>query len=136
MTITFRLDDEATVRANLQKLAERDELPTGSLLLVLADADANATLAVAVDDVPPDLPQDERVRTLGPFMRKLREQVGVDGVVLVVARDGTPHVDDGDLAWHDAFAGTTRTARLACHGVYVVTPAGVSRVRPGARDAA
>lgn len=72
MTTTLRLDDEAAVHRSLEALAEQGELPPGSLLVFLADDDARATLSVGIDEVPRDPPQDQRVGTLGPFLRRLR----------------------------------------------------------------
>ncbi|PSL02180.1 hypothetical protein CLV30_111135 [Haloactinopolyspora alba] len=136
MTITFRLDDEAAVHANLEILAEHGELPPDSLLVLLGDADSRVIMAVAVDDLPADPPQDERVRILAPFLRRLREDIDVDGVALVIARRGTTQVGGGDLGWYDAFTGCAGTARLSCHGVYLATPSGVRHVRPGSSEAA
>lgn len=136
MTNTFRLDDEAAVHANLEILAEQGELPPGSLLVLLGDTDSRVIMAVAVDDLPEDPPQDERVRILAPFLRRLREDIDVDAVALVISRRGTARVGGGDLGWHDAFTGCAGTARLSCHGVYLATPSGVRQVRPDTREVA
>ncbi len=136
MTITFRLDDEAAVHANLEIFAEQGDLPPGSLTLLLADTDCRLTMAVMVEDVPADPPQDERIRMLAPLLRQLRDHGDVDGVLLVVARDGSTQIDGGDLAWHDAFTGPAQTAHLTSHGIYLATPSGVRRVRPGTSRAA
>lgn len=136
MTTPFRLTDEAAVHAHLDILAEQGELPPDSLLLLLCGADATVTVAVAVDDLPPDPPQHERVRILAPFLRRLRDNVGAEGVLLVVARRGALQADGGDWAWHDAFAGGARTARLTSYGVYLATASGVRRLRPEAREVA
>jgi hypothetical protein len=50
--------------------------------------------------------------------------------------DGALRVNGDDLGWHDAFVGTSRIAHLICHGIYVVAPAGVTRVRPDTLNAA
>ncbi len=136
MTNRFRLDDEAAVRTNLELLAEQGDLPSGSLLVMLGDAHSRIVIAVAIDDVPPDPPQDERVSLLGPFLRQVREHPDVHGALLVVARAGSAQVGMSDLAWHDAFDGSSRIAGLTAHGVYLATPSGVRRVSPRAREAA
>jgi hypothetical protein len=115
----------------LPALAAPDELRPGSLLVALTDDHANPCTAVAVDDVPADPPQHSRVRALVPLLRFVAAELGSAGALLAVARHGDPRAQGGDLAWHDAFAGTSRIAGLACHGTYVVTPAGIRRVRPG-----
>lgn len=87
MRSRFQLDDEAAVITNLEHLAERGELLSGSLLLLLADVHHTIVFAIGVDDVPPDPPQHERVQTLGPFLRRLRADVDViHGALLVVVR--------------------------------------------------
>ena len=136
MTVDFRLDDEAAVRANVYPLLGQRHLAPRSLLVLFADSEAAAIMAVAVDDVPPDPPRVDRVRTLGPLVRRLRDHLGADGALLIISRPGSPDVGAGDLAWRDAFAGATQTAHLVYHGVYVVTTAGVAVLRAGALDAA
>lgn len=129
MDFTIRLDREVDAIRYLRAIAGAGELRPGSLLVVTSDGDACAQTSVAVDDVPCDPPQYSRVQALGPLLRLIADR-GFPGVLLAVARHGDPATQGGDLAWHDAFAGTARTAGLACHGTYVVTPTGIRRVRP------
>lgn len=129
MDAKTRLDREADAIRYLSCIVQAGELRPGSLLVVITDVDATAETAVAVDDVPHDPPQYARVQALGPLLRHLADG-GYPGVLLAVARQGHPSTQGGDLAWHDAFAGTAKMAGLTCHGTYVVTPTGIRRVRP------
>lgn len=131
MDTTPRVDVEPDAIRYLATAAAVGELHPGSLLVALTDDEARVEVAVAVDDVPVDPPQHSRVRALGPLLRHLESAFGFGGALLAVARHGDPRTQGGDLAWHDAFAGTTRMAGLACHGTYVVTPTGIRRVKPG-----
>ncbi|MGH8777088.1 MAG: hypothetical protein ACRDWI_18725 [Jiangellaceae bacterium] len=126
---TIRLDREIDAVAHLTAITTAGELPSRSLLVVFTDDDAMPVLAVGIDDVPVDPPQHARFQALRPLLH-LGAGHGYGGALLAVARRGDPRAQGGDLAWHDAFATTTRNAGLACHGTYVVTPAGIRRVRP------
>jgi hypothetical protein len=105
------------------------ELRPGSLLVACTDADDHPGTIVAVDEVPADPPQHSRVRALGQLLELIAAS-GHCGGLLAVSRRGECRVHGGDLAWHDAFAATSRGAGLGCHGTYLVTPAGMCRVRP------
>ncbi|HEU0212613.1 MAG TPA: hypothetical protein VFR13_00915 [Jiangellaceae bacterium] len=129
MDTTIRLGREADAIRYLTCIVRAGELQPGSLLVVVTDLDTCVESALAVDGVPHDPPQYSRVQALGPLLRLVAEH-GHAGVLLAVAREGDPRAQGGDLAWHDAFAGTAGLAGLACHGTYVVTPAGIRRVRP------
>ena len=129
MDATPRLDREADAIRYLFRMVRAGELHPGSLLVVVSDVDARVDTTLAVDGVPRDPPQYSRVQAFGPLLRLVADR-GHAGVLLAVAREGDPRAQGGDLAWHDAFAGTARTAGLACHGTYVVTPVGIRRVRP------
>ena len=129
MDTTTRLDREADAIRYLSCVAQAGELRPGSLLVAATDRDAEVEKAIAVDGVPHDPPQYSRVGALGPLLRQIAND-GHPGVLLAVARQGDPRTQGGDLAWHDAFAGTARMAGLTCHGTYVVTPTGIRRVRP------
>ncbi|HET6728949.1 MAG TPA: hypothetical protein VFG96_05980 [Jiangellaceae bacterium] len=129
MDATPRLDREADAIRYLFCVVRAGELRPGSLLVVVSDLDARVDTALAVDGVPRDPPQYSRVQALGPLLRVVADR-GHAGVLLAVAREGDPRTQGGDLAWHDAFAGTATMAGLACHGTYVVTAAGIRRVRP------
>lgn len=128
MSSRTRLDDEDHAIRLLSMLRDRGDAPPGSLLIVLADADATAVGAACVAGVPPDPPQHERVGALGPFLRELHGSGAAHGALLAVVRHGSTQIGGGDLAWHDAFAGASRTAGLTSHGVYVLTPGRVVRV--------
>ncbi len=131
METRTQLDVEANAVRFLATVVAAGEFRPGSLLLVLTDVDATMAMTAAVDDVPPDPPQHSRVRALGPLLRHVAAEFGFAGALLAVARHGDPRAQGGDLAWHDAFAGTSRLAGLSCLGTYVVTPSGIRRVRPG-----
>jgi hypothetical protein len=135
MDPTIRLDREAEAIRYLSCIVRAGELQPGSLLVVVADLDHRVETALAIDGVPHDPPQYSRVQAMGPLLRLVAER-GHAGALLAVAREGDPRTQGGDLAWHDAFAGTATRAGLACHGTYVVTPAGIRRVRPHLADAA
>ena len=128
MSSCTRLDDEDRAVRLLSMLRDRGDAPPGSLLIVLADADAVAIGAACVAGVPPDPPQHERVGALGPFLRELRGSGAAAGALLAVVRHGSAQIGGGDLAWHDAFVGTSLTAGLTSYGVYVLTPGRVVRV--------
>src|SRR5215207_9478514 len=128
---TTRLDVESHAIRYLAAAAAAQQLRPGSLMVAFTDGDAHAQLAVGVDEVPADPPQHSRVHALAPLLRLVVAEFGFAGGLLAVARHGDPRAQGGDLAWHDAFAGTSRLAGLACHGTYVVTPSGIRRVRPG-----
>ena len=133
MENTTRMDTEADAICFLVAVAAAGELAPGSLLVAFADHAGHSCGAIAVDDVPADPPQHSRVRALAPLLRGLAAADRCAGVLLAIARQGDPRAQGGDLAWHDAFAGTSRVAGLHCHGTYVVTPSGIRRVRPGRR---
>ncbi len=105
------------------------ELRPGSLLVACTDQDAQPGTIVAVDEVPADPPQHSRVRALGQLL-ELVAASGHAGGLLAVSRLGECRVQGGDLAWHDAFEATSHGVGLVCHGTYLVTPAGMCRVRP------
>jgi hypothetical protein len=128
---TIRLDVEIHAIRYLAAAVTAGELRPGSLLVAFTDDEAHPRTAVAVDNVPADPPQHSRVHALGPLLRLVTAEFGFAGAQLAVARYGDPRPQGGDLAWYDAFAGTSRVAGLACHGTYVVTPSGIRRVKPG-----
>lgn len=105
------------------------ELRPGSLLVVCTDLDGHPGMLVAVDEVPTDPPQHSRARALGQLLA-LVAATGHGGALLAVSRPGECRIQGGDLAWHDAFAATSRGVGLGCHGTYLVTPVGMCRVRP------
>lgn len=105
------------------------ELRPASLLLACTGETGQPEMVVAIDEVPADPPQHSRVRALGPLL-ELVAASGHAGGLLAVSRRGECRVQGGDLAWHDAFAATSRAAGLDCHGTYLVTPVGMCRVRP------
>jgi hypothetical protein len=105
------------------------ELRSGSLLVACTDDEGHPGTIVAVDEVPADPPQHSRVRALGQLL-ELVAASGHAGGLLAVSRRGECRVQGGDLAWHDAFAGTSQGVGLVCHGTYLVTPVGMCRVRP------
>jgi hypothetical protein len=105
------------------------ELRPGSLLVACTDDDGHPRTIVAIDEVPIDPPQHSRVRALSQLL-ELVAASGHAGGLLAVSRLGECRVQGGDLAWHDAFAGSSRGVGLDCHGTYLVTPVGMCRVRP------
>lgn len=105
------------------------ELRPGSLLVACTDDEGHPGTIVAVEDVPADPPQHSRVRALGQLL-EIVAAAGHAGGLLAVSRLGECRVHGGDLAWHDAFAAMSRRLGLGCHGIYLVTPVGMCRVRP------
>lgn len=124
------LDNETAAIGFLSAAAEAGELSPRSLLLLLTTAEGRLLTGVAIDQVPPDPPPDERARRLGPLLRGLDAGDWAAGGLLAVGREGDPKPRGGDFAWHDVFAAAARNARMYCHGTYVVTPLGVRKVRP------
>jgi hypothetical protein len=111
--------------------AERaGDLPPPSLLVLVADESGRLVLPIAVDEVPDDPPQDERVSALAVLLEHIAEFGQPAGVAMAVSRRGDPRPRGSDFGWHDALAQCCRIARLTCHGTYVATPYGVRRVRP------
>ena len=127
-TITS-LASEAEAFRFLTTIVAVGELRPGSLLVACTDADGHPGTIVAVDEVPADPPQHSRVRALAQLL-ELVAASGHCGGLLAVSRLGECRVHGGDLAWHDAFAATSLGVGLSCHGTYLVTPAGMCRVRP------
>jgi hypothetical protein len=105
------------------------ELRPGSLLVACTDDHGHPGTIVAIEEVPADPPQYSRVRALGQLLEIVAAS-GHAGGLLAVSRVGECRVYGGDLAWHDAFAVTSRGVGLSCHGTYLVTPVGMCRVRP------
>lgn len=136
MTDTLRLDDEAAVLESLGALTASGGPLRDSLLILLAAADSILITSVVVDDIPPDPPRAARVRILGPLLRRLRDETGADGAALVILRPGSLTLGASDLAWRDAFTGAIQTAHLDCHGGYVVTASGTTRIAGGEAEAA
>ncbi len=130
MDTALFLDDETQAIGFLAAAESAGELPPVSLLLLLTDDRARLLLAVGVDGVPDDPPQDERVHSLTPVLCEMGRSRLCSGVLLAVGRYGDPTPRGGDFGWHDAAIQAAAAASLDCHGVYVVTPFGVRRVRP------
>lgn len=130
------LEDEGEVLAHLDHLRRARAVVFDSLMIFVADAAGHASTVIAVDELPPSPPQDERVAVFGPLLRTLRADDDASGVLLAVVRDGPADIDGEDLAWHDAFTGTARVAGLSEHGVYVVHRTGVGRVSVPSRHVA
>lgn len=124
------LNDETQAIGFLAAAESAGELPPVSLLLLLTDDRARLLLALGVDGVPDDPPQDERIHALTPVLCELARSQLCCGVLLAVGRYGDPTPRGGDFGWHDAVYQAAATAVLECHGAYVVTPFGVRRVRP------
>lgn len=130
MQTTIFIDHETKALALLTDIHASGQLPPGSLLLLVADECARLMLPIGIDEVPDDPPQDERIDAL---MSLLGLVVGLErcrGVLLAIGRHGDPRPRGGDFGWHDAFNQGSLGIGLACHGTYVVTPAGARRVRP------
>src|SRR5690606_38134164 len=130
MHTTVFLDQETTAIRLLTTAEATGELPPRSLMLLITDRLARLVLAIGVDDVPDDPPQNERVVALTPVLGEISRPDDCDGALLAVGRYGDPRPRGGDLGWHDAFAHGTAAAGVTSHGTYVVTPRGVRRVRP------
>jgi hypothetical protein len=126
-TVTSLASELDTFRF-LKTIVGVGELRPGSLLVACTDYGGHPGTIVAIDEVPIDPPQHSRVRALGQLL-ELVAASGHAGGLLAVSRRGECRVQGGDLAWHDAFAATSRGVRLDCHGTYLVTPVGMCRVR-------
>lgn len=131
MQTTAFLDRETDALAFLATIHSSGQLPPGSLLVLAADDLARLVLPIGVDEVPDDPPQDERVASLLSLLLVVADNLErCRGVLLAIGRHGDPRPRGGDFGWHDAFAQGSTAAGLACYGTYVVTQAGVRRVRP------
>lgn len=127
---TLYLDQDAEVIDFLVMAQRSGDLPPPCLLVLVADDLARLVLPIAVDEVPADPPQDERIDALAGLFDHLADIERVHGVALAVGRPGHPNPRGGDFGWHDALAQCCRSAGLTCYGTYVATPCGVRRVRP------
>jgi len=130
MDTTTSLASESDAFRFLTIVVAAGELRPGSLLVACTDDEGHPGTLVAIDEVPADPPQHSRVRALGQLLELVAASGGHGGGLLAVSRRGECRVQGGDLAWHDAFAAMSRGAGLSCHGTYLVTPAGMCRVRP------
>lgn len=130
MTESPNLHDPADAHIFVDVLRERGDVYPGAMLIALVDSAGEPIGGICVEDIPADPPQHERVRMLGPLLRSLAQHGLCTGVLLAVGRRGAAVPSGGDLAWHDAFAGTCGVAGLTCHGTYVVTPHRVLRLDP------
>lgn len=106
------------------------DLPPPSLLVLIADESGRVVLPVAVDEVPDDPPQDERISALAVVLEQIADFGRPPGVAMAVSRHGDPRPRGSDFGWHDALAQCCRMAHVTCYGTYVATPYGVRRVRP------
>jgi hypothetical protein len=106
------------------------DLPPPSLLVLIADESGRVVLPIAVDELPDDPPQDERISALAVLLEHIAELGRPPGVAMAVSRRGDPQPRGSDFGWHDALAQCCRIARVTCYGTYVATPYGVRRVRP------
>lgn len=127
---TLYLDRETQTIDFLVTAERAGDLAPPCLLVLVADDLARLVLPIAVDDVPADPPQDERIDALTGLFEQLAGLDRVHGVALAVGRLGHPNPRGNDFGWHDALAQCARAAGLTCYGTYVATPYGVRRVRP------
>ncbi|HEX5996675.1 MAG TPA: hypothetical protein VFY84_16160 [Jiangellales bacterium] len=127
---TFYLHLERPTSDFLVAAERAGDLPPPSLLVLVGDECGRLVLPVAVDDVPDDPPQDERISALGVLLEQIAEFGRPSGVAMAVSRRGDPRPRGSDFGWHDALMQCCRIAGITCHGSYVVTPYGVRRVRP------
>lgn len=114
----------------LVTLERAGDLPPRSLLILVADELGRLVLPVAVDEVPDDPPQDERISALAVLLEPIAEFGRPPGVAMAVSRRGDPRPRGSDFGWHDALAQCCRNVGVTCYGTYVATPYGVRRVRP------
>lgn len=122
MTSDLYLHSSDDVRAGLVFLRDDGLLPPRSLVLFIGDFHGFVKQAVAIDDVPDDLPLYECMHTLDNSLRALVEVTTVHGIVLAVSRLGAPRPTPSDLAWRDAFSAATAAASVEAYGIYLVTP--------------
>lgn len=127
---TLYLDHETETIEFLTMAHRSGDLPPLCLLVLVADDLARLVLPIAVDEVPADPPQDERIDALAGLFEHLADIERVHGVALAVGRLGHPNPRGGDFGWHDALTQCCRSAGLTCYGTYVATPYGVRKVRP------
>ncbi len=127
----LHLDDEAQTVQFLITVQRAGELPPPCLLVLVADDLGRLVLPIAIDEIPADPPQDERIEVLSAMLEHVVALDGLHGVALAVSRAGHPQPRGSDFGWHDAHTQCCRAARVTCHGTYVATPYGVRRVRPG-----
>ncbi len=117
----------------LDCLPDGQHFRPGSIMLLLADEQAEVLLSVAIDDIGDHPPQHERVDTLNRFLCLLAAQEPRPaGIGLLVCRRGYPDVQGDDLGWHDAAVAACAHAGFTWHGAFVVTTRGAARMLPHA----
>jgi hypothetical protein len=126
----LHLDSEAHTIEFLVTAQQAGDLAPPCLLVLVADDLGRLVLPIAIDEVPADPPQDERIGVLAALLEHVVALDCLHGVALAVARAGHPRPRGSDFGWHDALEQCCRVARLECHGTYVATPYGVRKVRP------
>jgi hypothetical protein len=97
----------------------------GTLYVLMCDGEDRLRTPVAIDDVPPDRPEDCAV-LLWPFLEVARERQG-HGLLIGLGRTGTPHLTQLDREWADAAAKACAGVDVRLLGLYVATPEGVLR---------
>lgn len=127
---TLYLDREIQTIDFLATAERAGDLPPPCLLVLAADDVGRLVLPIAIDEVPDDPPQDERICALAALLEHIVTFDYLHGVALAVARLGDPRPRGSDFGWHDALAQCCSATCFICYGTYVVTPYGVRRVRP------
>lgn len=114
--------------ADVVDLVVREEdRSTGSVSLLLCDADGRMIQPVTVADVPPQSSEAERAAFFDAFLDHLGRALGA--VVLAI---GSP--DDAvieTLRWHDSGVTACRAAGVELIGTYLATPGRVRLVACG-----
>ncbi|WP_166350446.1 hypothetical protein [Phytoactinopolyspora limicola] len=136
MTKSLYLPSADDVRHHLTAARDAGALPDCSLHVLVGDVHGFASIAIFVDEVPPDPPLAERIHVLQSSLRALADVMTVHSVLMAISRSGPDPTQRGDVDWSDAFGSATMAAGITSHGVYLVTPGQVGRIdRPTAQAA-
>jgi hypothetical protein len=107
----------------------------GALYLLLCDGEDRVAQPIVVDDLPVQCRADEAERLLHAFVSAAATLRADLGLLLAVARPGTPRATAADRLWLTVADGVCDRLGVRLLGVHAVTPAGSQQVRPGRKAA-
>jgi hypothetical protein len=107
----------------------------GALYLLLCDGEDRVVVPVVIDDLPVQCREDEAERLLDAFVTSAATFRTDLGVLLAIARPGSPEARKPDRLWLTVAERVCDRREVRLLGVHVVTPDGSQPVRP-ARKAA
>jgi hypothetical protein len=107
----------------------------GALYLLLCDGENRVVVPIVVDDMPVQCREDEAERLLDSFVTSAATLRADLGVMLAIARPGSPEARRPDRLWLTVAERVCDRRDVRLLGVHVVTPAGSQQVRPSRRAA-